>query len=97
MLNNYISYEKNDSLIINIIFEIKEEYLYITLMNNGEKFDPLELPDKYINDESEITGLGGFGLTIVRNLVDDIKYSRENNKNVLIMKKKIWNKGPILW
>ena len=89
MLNNYISYEKNDSLIINIIFEIKEEYLYITLMNNGEKFDPLELPDKYINDESEITGLGGFGLTIVRNLVDDIKYSRENNKNVLIMKKKI--------
>ena len=89
MLNNYISYEKKENLIINVNLLIKDDYLYITLMNNGLEFNPLELPTKYYNNESEISGIGGFGITIVRNLVDDIKYSRENNKNVLKIKKKI--------
>lgn len=89
LLNNYISYEKKEGLIIKIDININNDFIDIELKNNGIEFNPLENKDKYVSSEDDITGIGGFGLTIVKNMVDDISYERINDFNVLRMKKKI--------
>ncbi len=89
MLNNYISYEKKDNLIIGIDMNIDNNYINIKFKNNGDEFNPLIKDDKYIETDADITGIGGFGITIVKNLVDEIRYERDNNLNILSLKKKI--------
>ena len=88
LLNNYISYEKRKDLIIKVDINI-DDHINIELKNNGVEFNPLNKNEKYLSSEADISGIGGFGLTIVKNMVDDISYERKNNFNVLRMKKKI--------
>jgi sigma-B regulation protein RsbU (phosphoserine phosphatase) len=85
MLNNIISYgydEKEEGII-----EIKVEYtgkrLSLTIADDGKPFNPLtaEAPDTSLSlEEREI---GGLGIHIVRNMVDDAIYERKIDKNVL--------------
>ncbi len=89
MINNYISYEKVDNLVINVNMKVDGDYIHIIFKNNGKEFDPFTIPDEYIEDENNIGRIGGFGFTIVKKLVDDIAYKRENELNILSMKKKI--------
>ena len=88
LLNNYISYEKIDNLEINIDTKIVDDELQLTFINNGVEFNPLLIDDKYIEEYSEDLKLGGFGITIVKNLSKNIEYIRKNNKNILIINKK---------
>lgn len=59
----------------------------IVFVDNGIKFNPLELdsPDTSLNiDERDIGGLGVF---LVRKNVDNIDYKYENNQNILTIEK----------
>ena len=87
ILNNYISYEKKDDLIIKINFIKNNNYIDIIFKNNGKEFNPLIVPEKHIETGKE--EIGGLGLTIVKNFVEEISYSRIDNFNVLYLKKKI--------
>ena len=89
LLNNYISYEKNDNLYIDISIDIKDNKLYLDFKNNGDDFNPLDKKDKYIKEYSDDLALGGFGITIIKKIVDDIKYERINDINHLCIIKTI--------
>jgi serine/threonine-protein kinase RsbW len=59
----------------------------ISVSDNGTAFNPLEKEDPDINlpvDEREV---GGLGIFLVKNLMDDVFYSRVNDRNVLVMTK----------
>jgi len=60
-----------------IIFEFKDE---------GIEYNPLEKPDPDITLPPEERPIGGLGIYMVKNLVDEIYYKRENNNNVLTLK-----------
>ncbi len=60
----------------NIIFEFKDE---------GIEYNPLEKPDPDITLPPEERPIGGLGIFMVKNLADNIRYKRENNKNVLTL------------
>ena len=51
------------------------------------EFNPLEKEINMI--ENENAKEGGLGILIVKEMVDSVSYSRVNNKNVLVMKKKL--------
>ena len=89
ILNNYISYEKRKNLRITVNFALKADYLCITFTNNGRRFDPLDKPDKYIDKYDKSLAPGGFGITIVKDLSDEILYQRKNHLNHLIIIKKV--------
>ena len=85
LLNNVISYAFRDDGGHNV--EIKAELagsrLTITISDDGVPFNPLgiQAPDTSLSvDERK---LGGLGIHLVRNLVDDISYQRRINRNVL--------------
>ena len=51
------------------------------------EFNPLNRVNKKILDASADVEIGGFGISIVKNLSSDISYERCNEANVLTIKK----------
>ena len=77
--------------------DIKIEYEYIepqnmvsiTIIDEGKAFDSLKRNDPDVTLSAEDRDIGGLGLFIVKKTMDEVTYKRLNNKNVLILKKKI--------
>lgn len=89
MLNNYVSYESNEQgYQIKVSAKETNGELELVFNTNGEEFDTLSVGDKHINDAGE-GGIGGFGITITRSIVDDVKYERKDDRNVLTIIKKV--------
>ena len=72
-----ISLENNDNKII------------ITLEDEGIKFNPLEKEEPDTTLSIEERSVGGLGILLVKKNLDNIKYKREDNKNILILEKSI--------
>ena len=89
LLNNYISYDKKDDLIIELNIEVKDDKITLLFRNNGIEFNPLLKEDKYIKKYSSDLALGGFGISIVKNIASDIKYERKDGFNILKIVKKL--------
>ncbi len=90
LLNNLISYEKVDGFVIDVDAKEENGKIVLTVSSNGAEFDPLGTADKYIadSDVSDVS-IGGFGITIVKNLCDLVSYERKDGKNVLTIVKTI--------
>ena len=65
-----------------------EQELHITFSDSGAAFDPLkiEAPDT----QSRLAGrkVGGLGLFMVKKMMDDVVYVRQNDRNILTLIKK---------
>ncbi len=68
-------------LIIQI--EISDTRLTAEVADNGSAFDPLSLPDPDTDLSAEDREFGGLGVHLVRNLMDEVSYSRINGWNKL--------------
>jgi sigma-B regulation protein RsbU (phosphoserine phosphatase) len=64
----------------NIILEFKD---------SGLEYNPLERPDPDINLPPEERPIGGLGIFMVKNTVNQIYYKREDDKNILTLVFKI--------
>ena len=60
--------------IIDISYEIKDK---------GKEFNPLEKEEPDLVASVQDRKIGGLGIYIAKNIVDNIKYQRINNENVL--------------
>ncbi len=61
----------------------------IQIIDSGKEFNPLAHEDPDISLSVEEREVGGLGLFIVKNTMDEVKYDRRDNKNILTIKKKI--------
>lgn len=88
---NIISYgyKTNEMRSIKVDLSIDEKILTLKTEDDGVGFDPTKAPPADVNSSMEKRIHGGFGIHIVKNIVDEIEYKRENNKNIFIMKKNI--------
>ncbi len=63
--------------------------LIFIISDNGEQFDPTQMKDADITLSAEEREIGGLGIFLVRNIMDDMKYERVENKNILTIKKNL--------
>jgi anti-sigma regulatory factor (Ser/Thr protein kinase) len=87
---NIINYSYPDSggdLIVEI--EAEDKSLFITFIDNGIPFNPLEIQDADVNLPLEERKEGGLGILMVKRLMDNIQYERRENKNILKLYKNI--------
>ena len=82
---------KKDSGEIHIrIREWKPGIVEITLSDRGPPFNPLKKQTRFNPLASlEDRAIGGLGILFIRQYMDDVRYKRENEMNVLSLYKKI--------
>ena len=61
----------------------------ITFIDSGKPFNPLEKEDPDVSLGAEDRGIGGLGIFIVKNTMDDVHYEYTDNKNILTIVKNL--------
>lgn len=84
---NVMNYGHDDGLHdIDIILTTEEDSLTIEIVDDGRPFDPLnDAPIPNVNAELEERNIGGLGIHLVRKMMDDVRYRREEGKNHLTL------------
>ena len=91
VLINIITYGYKDDLEHEIILsiEFKDKVLTIEVEDDGVEFNPLSKGPIDIEKDLMERSSSGLGIHLLKKLVDEIKYQRQDGKNYLIMKKNI--------
>jgi len=92
LLTNTISYgypdTKEHEILIKYTIEDAKD-LVIEVRDDGLPFDPLEREDPDITQDIDERSIGGLGIYLVRQMMDDINYRWEDGYNVLSMRKNL--------
>ncbi len=59
----------------------------ITFIDSGIPYDPLARPDPDVKLSAEERNIGGLGIFMVKELMDEVTYEYEDGHNVLTLKK----------
>jgi anti-sigma regulatory factor (Ser/Thr protein kinase) len=91
VITNVIRYAHDDGgqhpIVVRL--EIDQDELTAQVEDDGRAFNPLEAPVPDIGASIEERPIGGLGIHLVRSVMNSIEYRREDERNVLIMKKRL--------
>ena len=98
LFTNIVSHGYGDNLDSSIIFTLTliDNELTVKIEDEGIPFNPLTVKKPSMVEDLNIIQIGGFGVYIVKELMDDISYRRYRGKNHLTLKKFI-QKDKCLW
>ena len=76
---------------VKILIEAKEEphTVSLTFIDSGVPYNPLEKSDPDINLSVDDRQIGGLGIFLTKNLVDDISYKFVDGQNILQLTKSL--------
>jgi serine/threonine-protein kinase RsbW len=63
--------------------------LTITVEDDGVPFNPIARAEPRMPATIEDCTIGGLGIYLIKNLMDDVCYQRNQDKNILTLKKRI--------
>lgn len=93
LLTNSILYgwadDGGDRGEITVHAELHADRLVVTLSDNGRPFDPFArfAPDTTLSVEDR--PVGGLGIHLVRRLLDEVRYERRADRNVVVLTKRL--------
>lgn len=79
---------RNDGKVF-VEFQKAGSRLIFTISDSGIAFDPTQQKEADITLSAEDRAIGGLGIHLVRQLMDEIRYERINDKNILTLIKHI--------
>ena len=91
LFTNIISYGFSDKADHRIKFILSYIGKTVTMRieDDGEPFNPMEESSPDIRCPLEQRKIGGLGIHLIKNVMDDVIYKRQKDKNLLILKKRI--------
>ena len=91
MVSNVIfyAYPKDAEAEIELVAECDGKELSFVLSDNGKEFDPTLREDANPDINPAEREIGGMGIYIVKNIMNEVSYQRLEGKNLLTMKKDI--------
>ena len=82
----YYAYEGKQGTA-NVKIDTDDKGIIITITDSGIEYNPLEKEDPDITLSAEERGIGGYGIYIVKKVMDEITYERKDGKNILTLRK----------
>jgi anti-sigma regulatory factor (Ser/Thr protein kinase) len=79
---------KNPGGEIHITCQIAGGLAEIEVADTAPAFNPLAIPEPDLGGDIAERRIGGLGIYLVRQVMDEVSYRRENGKNILTMKKR---------
>jgi anti-sigma regulatory factor (Ser/Thr protein kinase) len=77
-----------DGAALDVWFRRKGDQVEVTIADDGPSFDPLSRPAPDVSLPLEARQPGGLGISLVRSLMDEVRYTR-TNRNILFIRKHI--------
>lgn len=91
LVTNIISYgypDGGEQQQIVVRLRVDAESIHIELEDGGIPFDPTKVPEPDTNKPAHERQIGGLGIHLVRQTVNDMFYQRVDERNILLLKKK---------
>ena len=92
VLINIVSYAYEGPGNIDIIYELTTDpnkELSVTIIDEGKEFDPLKKEDPNITNLYKERKIGGLGIFMTKQIMDEVSYLRKDNKNILHLRKNL--------
>ena len=96
LFTNIISYgfdDKNEHTI-RITISLQNDELVFNIEDDGIPFNPTEAESPDLECSIEECRIGGLGIHLAKNLMDEVCYQRCKDKNILTLKKNIKETEP---
>jgi anti-sigma regulatory factor (Ser/Thr protein kinase) len=95
-LTNILSYgyEPGATPHVVIRMETDAEWLRVQVEDNGKPYDPLATPPVDTSIPLEEKPIGGLGVHLMRQVMDELSFAREAGKNVIRMGKRLGAAAP---
>ena len=74
---------------VNIVATVDNGDLSFVISDSGTPFDPTAKADANTSLTAEERPIGGLGIHLVRQIMDEVMYERKDNKNILTLRKKL--------
>lgn len=85
---NY-AYPKEEHQSIYLSAKLQDSSIVFVLTDTGKEFDPTMAPEADITLSAEDRPIGGLGIFLIRQIMNQVKYERIEGKNVLTLEKKL--------
>jgi len=91
LLNNVISYafDDDEEHFIDVAVSLERNRLVVTIADDGRPFNPFGRIPPETDVPMDDRDIGGLGLHLVKNVMDDVTYERLGTKNVVTLIKNI--------
>lgn len=91
VLTNVISYGYTDTAEHEIVVRLRADgaQVMVEIEDDGREFNPLEAAAPDLDAPAAERSIGGLGIHLVRKVIDQLEYRREQGKNLLVMKKSV--------
>lgn len=86
---NYAYAPGTGKMTVQMRFDEADGTVFLTFIDNGVAYNPLEKPDPDITLPAEKRTVGGLGILMVKKKMDGMEYRRENGRNILTIRKRI--------
>ena len=81
---NY-AYPKEEHEFIYLSASMHEGSIVLVLTDTGKAFDPTAAPEADITLSADERQIGGLGIFLIRQIMNEVKYERIDGKNILTM------------
>lgn len=85
---NY-AYPKEEHESIYLSARMYEGSIVLVLTDTGKEFDPTAAPEADVTLSADERQIGGLGIFLIRQIMNEVKYERIEGKNVLTLEKKL--------
>lgn len=91
LINNIVSYGYADDdehrILVDIVLDPSVRRLEAIIADDGMPFDPFAVAAPDLDDELDERRIGGLGIHLVRTMMDEVEYRRDDGKNVVVIRK----------
>jgi len=84
ILHGYDGKEGN----VRVIAEADDQEVTVIVEDTALAFDPVAFVSRDVSKDGDDRPVGGLGLILIRNVMDEVSYRREYGKNILTMVKR---------
>lgn len=85
---NY-AYPEGKHELIYLSAKVHNGSIVFVLTDTGKEFDPTMAKDADITLPAEERPIGGLGIFLIRNIMNEVRYERIEGKNILTLEKKL--------
>ena len=90
IITNIFSHGYRDTAgLVELAVALRDDFLELQILDEADAFNLLEQDQPDVDQGIDDRPIGGLGIFIVRSLIDEIEYSRQGDRNSLLLRKKL--------